>query len=56
MDSFEIRVKPSVEKDLRRLPKTLISRILEEIENLRSDPFPHGAINYQGLTDSIAFE
>jgi mRNA-degrading endonuclease RelE of RelBE toxin-antitoxin system len=42
MASFNIRFKPSVEKDFRRLPKKLVPRVLERIENLKDEPFPHG--------------
>lgn len=40
MDSFEIVFQPSVHKDLRRLPKTAISRVMARIEGLAADPLP----------------
>jgi mRNA interferase RelE/StbE len=40
MASFSISFKPSVDKDLRRLPKSLIPRVMEKIEDLKSEPFP----------------
>ncbi len=40
MDSFEIVFRPSVHKDLRRLPKTVIARIVARIESLTDDPLP----------------
>jgi len=40
MKPYDIEFKPSVEKDLKGLPKTLINRLMEKIEKLRSDPFP----------------
>ena len=43
MDSHSIRLKRSVEKDLRGLPATASSRVLQQIERLGSNPFPHGA-------------
>jgi mRNA interferase RelE/StbE len=44
MASFSISFKPSVDKDLRRLPKSLIPRVMEKIEDLKSEPFPPQAI------------
>ena len=44
MDSYKIKFKPAVEKDLRSLPRPVISRILKLIENLRSNPFPRQAM------------
>jgi len=44
MASFSISFKPSVDKDLRRLPKDIVSRVMEKIEDLKSDPFPPQAI------------
>jgi mRNA interferase RelE/StbE len=45
---FNLEFKPSVEKDLRRLPKDVVDRILKRIEALREDPFPRGAIKLAG--------
>ena len=38
MARYELRVKPSVAKDLRGLPKADVRRILARIEALRDDP------------------
>ncbi len=38
MESYSIAFKPSVEKDLRKLPKSVVSLVFEEIENLPSSP------------------
>jgi len=48
MDSYSINFKPSVEKDLRPLSKTLVSRVMEHIERLKTDPFPRQAIKLSG--------
>ncbi len=40
MGRFEIRVLPSVRKDLRRVPKDTVRRILGAIEGLASEPRP----------------
>jgi mRNA interferase RelE/StbE len=38
MARYELRVKPSVAKDLRGVPKADVRRILVRIEALRDDP------------------
>ena len=48
MDSYNINFKPSVEKDLRPLSKTLLARVMERIERLKTDPFPRQAIKLSG--------
>jgi mRNA interferase RelE/StbE len=42
MASYELVVKQSVAKDLRRIPKQDVSRILKRIETLVDDPRPPG--------------
>jgi mRNA interferase RelE/StbE len=41
MASYNIIFKPSVEKDLRSLPRLMVARVFERVEALRDDPFPH---------------
>ena len=48
MAPFRIDFKPSVEKDLRRLPAEIISRSMEKIENLEFEPFPPKSIKVSG--------
>jgi len=48
MGSYNINFKPSVEKDLRPLPKALVARVMERIERLKTDPFPRQAIKLSG--------
>ena len=48
MTSFEVRLKPSVEKDLRNLPKTIVRRVVEKIEALADDPLPHHSRKLHG--------
>jgi len=43
MARYELRVRPSVAKDLRGLPKDDVTRILARIEALRDDPRPPGS-------------
>ena len=48
MASYKIIFKPSVEKDLRSLPQSLLTRIFEHIEGLKSDPFPRQSKKLSG--------
>ena len=48
MALFRIEFKPSVEKDLRRLPAEVISRLMEKIDSLESEPFPPQSIKVSG--------
>ena len=38
MARYELRVRPSVAKDLRGIPKADVKRVLARIEGLRDDP------------------
>ena len=46
---YSIDFKPSVEKDLRSLPKAIATRILERIETLRDVPLPRQTIKLSGV-------
>lgn len=48
MASYSITFKPSVEKDLRRLPEAAVARVMARIERLKSEPFPRQAIKLSG--------
>jgi len=48
MVSYSIRLKRSVEKDLRRLPSSEVPRVLSAIDKLTSDPHPRGALKLSG--------
>ena len=48
MTSYSVSFKPSVEKDLRPLPKSVVARVIERIENLKTDPLPRHAIKLSG--------
>jgi mRNA interferase RelE/StbE len=43
MDPYSVSFKKSAEKDLRKIPKEIISHIFEHIENLAAEPVPHEA-------------
>lgn len=49
MEAYSLILKPSIEKDLRRLPNSVVERVLLRIEELHSDPFPRQAVK---LTDA----
>ena len=42
MASFEVRFRQSVARDLRRVPKRHVERILKRVQALASDPRPPG--------------
>jgi mRNA interferase RelE/StbE len=48
MASYNVVPKSSVEKDLRALPKTVIARVLKQMEALGEDPFPRRATKLEG--------
>jgi len=43
MGSYKLSFKKSVEKDLRRIDRKEIPKILSAVEMLQEDPFPHGS-------------
>lgn len=45
---YELRVRPSVAKDLRGLPKADVERILARMETLRDDPRAPGCEKLSG--------
>ncbi len=48
MASYKVALKPSVEKDLRSVPKATIQRILTQIDTLAEDPFPSQSVKLTG--------
>ncbi|WP_156272204.1 type II toxin-antitoxin system RelE family toxin [Neomoorella glycerini] len=48
MELYSLNFKTSAEKDLRRLPKAIIGRVMEVIEGLQLEPFPRKAIKLSG--------
>lgn len=48
MALYEVTPKPSVEKDLRVLPKSVVARVLERMETLRDNPRPHQSVKVTG--------
>lgn len=48
MARYELRIKPSLAKDLRGIPKAEVRRILSRIEALRDDPRAPGCEKLAG--------
>jgi mRNA interferase RelE/StbE len=48
MARFELRLKPSVAKDLHGIPQEDVRRILARIETLRENPRPPGSEKLSG--------
>ena len=52
MDSYHIEWKPSAVRDLRRLERQVVERIIGAVESLVSNPFPSGARKLRGSDQS----
>ncbi len=48
MASFEIRWRSSTKKDLRRIARDNVARILETVSKLAVEPLPHGSEKLTG--------
>ncbi len=48
MASYNVDFKPSVHKDFRRLPKSVVERVMKRIEKLKDEPLPHGVEKLEG--------
>ena len=48
MAAFELLLRPSVEKDLKKIPATDLRKILARMEALRGDPRPPGCVKLSG--------
>ena len=46
--AFRIEWKKSTRKDLRKLPASIVDRIVETVEGLAENPFPHGTEKLAG--------
>jgi mRNA interferase RelE/StbE len=46
--AFRIEWKKSTRKDLRKLPPNAADKIVEAVENLAANPFPHGVEKLSG--------
>ncbi len=48
MEEYKVFFKKSVEKDLKKIPKKYILKILEKIEGLKTNPRPDGSEKLTG--------
>lgn len=48
MASYTVEWKKSAAKELKRLPQSIILRIVEAVEELAADPFPAGCRKLKG--------
>jgi len=48
MASYKVIFKPSVEKDLRSLPRSVVRRIFKRVDALKEEPFPRQSIKLAG--------
>jgi len=48
MASYRVVFRPSVEKDLRSLPREVIARVFKRVEALKDDPFPRQSTKLAG--------
>lgn len=49
MASYKVLFKPSVEKDLRSLPQSVVTRVFKQIEALQEEPFPPQSVKLGGV-------
>ena len=52
MDSYQIEWKKSTAKDLRKIPKNQVLRIVEAVQKLENDPTPAGSTKLCGSDSS----
>ena len=55
MASYRVRWKKSAQKELKKLNKDLILKILEFVGNLAEDPFPDGCKKLRGSQYTYRF-
>ena len=49
MAAYELQLLPSVKKDIQKIPKDDLKKILARMESLRDDPRPPGSTKLSGL-------
>ena len=49
MEKYELRVRPSVWKDVERIPKKALRKILARMESLCDEPRPPSSVKLSGL-------
>jgi mRNA interferase RelE/StbE len=48
MESFSIQWRNSTKKDIRRLPRQDVARLIKAVEQLVDEPLPHGSQKLSG--------
>jgi mRNA interferase RelE/StbE len=48
MATYRITFKPTVEKDLSKVPRELIARFFKRLEILKQNPYPRQALRLEG--------
>jgi mRNA interferase RelE/StbE len=51
MASYRVILKPSVEKDLRSLPQSVVVRVFKQVETLQDNPLPRGSRKLSGAEE-----
>lgn len=49
--SYRLRIKPSAEKDMLKLPDAILRRVHPRIQQLTEDPRPRGSRKLEGAED-----
>jgi len=49
MVSYKIEIKPSAEKELEKLPRQMIPRVVATIKGLAENPYPYGVKKLTGF-------
>jgi mRNA interferase RelE/StbE len=52
MSTYQLTIKRSFEKDLRRLPNDVVERIFKKLDGLASNPYPSGVDKIEGSEHS----
>jgi mRNA interferase RelE/StbE len=47
----DVAFKPSVEKDLRSLPASIVRRVFDQVDILKVNPLPRRAVKLMGAED-----
>lgn len=50
MDAYQIEWKPSALKELKRIDKTIVPRIVDTVQSLASNPRPSGVRKIKGAS------
>lgn len=53
MDTFRIEWKPSAARELRRIDRSIVPRIVAAVEELASNPYPAGVRKLSGAENTF---